>query len=1339
MLAKTKMDNQNTNNAAPNTVFTPNQPPVEGSVPSAPANPQATPGPAEQPIIPSENSLENTPTQTVEPTNTTNTTQTAPATSAPTPPKPRFHFNKVFFIIVGLAVLILIAVLVTARIISQRQSAQLQSPSASVNEQGVTLGAATDDSRAALQLQGSDNRLIVNGDVIITGRLGVASGNFFGQIIANGLTANREYNLPDSGGTLCLDSNNCNFLQDGTTSSPTFGTITVVGAVTQNGNTVCDSSNNCSFAGSDDAFIQGGNSFGATAVLGTNDARSLVFETGGNAQVTIANGGAVNFQNSTNSTNAFSITNAAGTDTVLRVDTINNYLRSAGRVDAGNINTSGFDQCNTIFGLLNCNTTFNSESTFTNTTSSSFGIYNVLGATATTIANTSAVSGISNLAFNAGSQDFTYVTGITNTAAATTTGSTSSVVGIANLVNVSNGTGLTGAQIGLDNDLVAGNGAFFLHGEDTTITTTASKNYGQVFGNTISLNNSGNITTSAGVRIALDNDATGAIDTYYGILLETPTAEDGSSIDNLYGVYIGNQSGISSGNSYNIYSAGTGSQNYFEGHSAFGQDASVSDGTVAHFADTYTATTGNLYGVHSEITLDPSATSTAANVAVLGSVTTEGTNANDINSNAFGIQGIVTHNGSGSLGSTISGVIGQAILGGGGDVTFLNGVTAHAVDYGSGSIYQAAGIYSRVIHAGSGLIGTSAGIVIDGAENSEGGTITQNYGILIQGQNAGTENYGLAVGVAGTQTLWVGSNVNNTTANAGIAFGQSRDTNLYRSAVGTLTTDDDLIVSSQLAVGSSGAIASGVVALFSEEFTDTSGAVMATYHGITLNPAGASNTSASGVVAIVETDAANANNYTGYTTAVNGQVVHNGNGTMDFGFGTGGLVTNSGAGNIAIAYGLTGAVSNSSGGNISFLAAGVTGQVANSGVGGVATASALFAATATNPGGGTITDNYGLYVQGQDAGTNDYGIRVDTAETQTLWLAGDGGTANTGIAFGSARDTNLYRGTANQLKTDDNFMIDNANLGVGGTPGAYRLFVNDNNGSTYIASFSNDGNNASYGGIRIQAGADDASGTTYYLDAYDGDGTQVGYLANTSGTFAVTDISDARTKTNIQDTVVDAEQVLNGLRVVDFNRIQNPDGALITGFIAQEVQEVYAQAVTQGANGLLGISKDAFIPVLVKGHQNQQSELEVINSKIAAIEQQLNGINGGQALPGDDNFSSINVSGPTTLQQLTVVGSASIAELTVTGNARIAGNITIGGHVLGNADTRGSLTVPAGEASFRYLFERPYTTGSQPVVILTPKNTFAPDYRVESDQAGFTVYFQNSVTSEVVMNYQVQE
>ena len=38
------------------------------------------------------------------------------------------------------------------------------------------------------------------------------------------------------------------------------------------------------------AFIQNGNSFGATAVLGTNDAQSLAFETGGVTNITLADG-----------------------------------------------------------------------------------------------------------------------------------------------------------------------------------------------------------------------------------------------------------------------------------------------------------------------------------------------------------------------------------------------------------------------------------------------------------------------------------------------------------------------------------------------------------------------------------------------------------------------------------------------------------------------------------------------------------------------------------------------------------------------------------------------------------------------------------------------------------------------------------------------------------------------------------------------------------------------------------------------------------------------------------------------------------------------------------------
>jgi hypothetical protein len=146
-----------------------------------------------------------------------------------------------------------------------------------------------------------------------------------------------------------------------------------------------------------------------------------------------------------------------------------------------------------------------------------------------------------------------------------------------------------------------------------------------------------------------------------------------------------------------------------------------------------------------------------------------------------------------------------------------------------------------------------------------------------------------------------------------------------------------------------------------------------------------------------------------------------------------------------------------------------------------------------------------------------------------------------------------------------------------------------------MAAFFNDGNNANRYGIQVTAGADDGTGTTYYLNAYDGNGDNVGYIANTSGTFAVTDVSDIRTKTNITDTDIrDALTVIEDLRVVDFNRIADPDGPRITGFIAQDVQEVYPYAVTVGPNGYLGLMKDAFVPLLVKSIQELNINLDTL-------------------------------------------------------------------------------------------------------------------------------------------------
>jgi hypothetical protein len=165
-------------------------------------------------------------------------------------------------------------------------------------------------------------------------------------------------------------------------------------------------------------------------------------------------------------------------------------------------------------------------------------------------------------------------------------------------------------------------------------------------------------------------------------------------------------------------------------------------------------------------------------------------------------------------------------------------------------------------------------------------------------------------------------------------------------------------------------------------------------------------------------------------------------------------------------------------------------------------------------------------------------------------------------------------------------------VAIGTITPSYTLDVKTSAASSYVANFNNTGNNANRYGVQIVGGADDGSGQTYYLNFMDGDGTVVGYCQNNAGTFSCVDSSDARRKTNIVDTNVQGLSTLRGLRVVDFNRAQNPNGPRIHGFIAQEVQQVYPDAVSVGPDGMLGISKTEFVPLLIKAVQEQQNQID---------------------------------------------------------------------------------------------------------------------------------------------------
>lgn len=280
-------------------------------------------------------------------------------------------------------------------------------------------------------------------------------------------------------------------------------------------------------------------------------------------------------------------------------------------------------------------------------------------------------------------------------------------------------------------------------------------------------------------------------------------------------------------------------------------------------------------------------------------------------------------------------------------------------------------------------------------------------------------------------------------------------------------------------------------------------------------------------------------------------------------------------------------------------------------------------------------------------------------------------------------------------------------VGIGLTGPNYQLDVFDDAASSYVANFANDGNNENRYGLRVQAGADDGSGTTYYLDAYDGDGDQVGYLANSAGTFAVTDLSDIRTKTNIQDTTVDGTALINSLRVVDFNRLSHPDDPLIHGFIAQEVEQVFPEMVTTGPDGLLGIQKSTLIPIITKAIQEQNHDIEKIKESLNPLDSVLKI---GKSLFGV------------------------VSELFVKVKTIFTEIVVFEKDIVVNKNVAGVATIIAGNKSIEVTLENPLP--GTPIIQLTPRTSVDGNYHVEQkSNQSFEIHLDQTQNRTVEFNW----
>jgi hypothetical protein len=240
-----------------------------------------------------------------------------------------------------------------------------------------------------------------------------------------------------------------------------------------------------------------------------------------------------------------------------------------------------------------------------------------------------------------------------------------------------------------------------------------------------------------------------------------------------------------------------------------------------------------------------------------------------------------------------------------------------------------------------------------------------------------------------------------------------------------------------------------------------------------------------------------------------------------------------------------------------------------------------------------------IYNDGSNA-ISGFGTDIGGASYELSCYAGGNG-ANLGVFTWLA-----YNRTANTYA--ERMRIDNSgNLLVGTTSpfGGATNQINIGSASASILTLVNTTTANSSSGLRIiKAGATNNTSQIYINFAYNGGNNGNGAIAG-NGDSQATFISqsDVRLKENIQELPPQLDKIM-ALRPVEFDYIAT--GGHQIGFIAQEVQQVYPDLVSEDDEGFLnlaGLDKNA--SRLIKAIQEQQAIIQSQADTITAMEARL--------------------------------------------------------------------------------------------------------------------------------------
>jgi hypothetical protein len=197
----------------------------------------------------------------------------------------------------------------------------------------------------------------------------------------------------------------------------------------------------------------------------------------------------------------------------------------------------------------------------------------------------------------------------------------------------------------------------------------------------------------------------------------------------------------------------------------------------------------------------------------------------------------------------------------------------------------------------------------------------------------------------------------------------------------------------------------------------------------------------------------------------------------------------------------------------------------------------------------------------------------------------------------SPGDSHVFYSGVSTTASSELFRINgNGNVGVGVNAPAFRLDVGDRMrirstlGNTAGVWLNNDDNTTSpaFIGMKLNDevgfyGQTGAPGWRFYINTTTGNGWMQGTL---------TQASDARLKKDISPLQNPLQKIiqLNGYTYHWKN--EQSDNRLQTGVLAQEVQKLFPELVTENRDGILAVNYSGLIPVMIESIKEQQKQID---------------------------------------------------------------------------------------------------------------------------------------------------